>query len=52
MTPVWLITVDTASPSNPIPSHSPGSPYPYAVPPCADGYIRLIAMQKVECWRE
>ncbi len=30
---------------------SAGNPYPYAILPCADGYIRLIAMQKVEWTR-
>ena len=30
---------------------SAGSPYPYAILPCADGYIRLIAMQKIEWTR-
>ena len=28
-----------------------GSPYPYSILPCADGYIRLIAMQKLEWTR-
>ncbi|MGE3857295.1 MAG: CaiB/BaiF CoA transferase family protein [Dehalococcoidia bacterium] len=30
---------------------SAGNPYPYAILPCADGYIRLIAMQKIEWTR-
>ena len=28
-----------------------GNPYPYSILPCADGYIRLIAMQKIEWTR-